>query len=68
MRGLSWGLSKAPGKFQKPRDAQGARGARRVSWGFPEASGRSNGPRDAQGVRGASWEQGEQAGSKLGAS
>ena len=28
-RGVSWGLSKAPGKFQGPRYAQGARGA---SW------------------------------------
>ena len=55
MRGLSWGLPKAPGKFQRPRDAQVARGSRGVSWGFPEASGRSQGPRDAQGVRGASW-------------
>ena len=58
MRGLSWGLPKVPGKFQRPRDAQGARG---VSWGFLKASGSSQGPRDAQGVRGASWEQGEQA-------
>ena len=29
VRGVSLGLSKAPGKFQGPRDAQGARGA---SW------------------------------------
>ena len=28
-RGVSWGLSKAPRKFQGPRDAQGAKGA---SW------------------------------------
>ena len=27
--GMSWGLPKAPGKFKRPRDAQGARGA---SW------------------------------------
>ena len=64
MRGVSWGLHKAPGKFQRARDVQQARGARGVSWGFPEASGRSQGPRDAQGVRGASWERGEQAGGK----
>ena len=56
MRGLSWGLPKTPGKFQRPRDAQGAKRARGVSWGFPEASGRSQRPRDAQRVRGASWE------------
>ena len=30
---MSWGLSKAPGKFQGPRDAQGA------SWGLSEAPG-----------------------------
>ena len=30
VRGVSWGLPKAPGKFQRPRDAQGAREA---SWG-----------------------------------
>ena len=53
VRHLSWGFRKAPGKFQRPRDAQGARG---VSWEFPEASGRSQGPRDAQRVRGTSWE------------
>ena len=29
VRGVSWRLPKAPGKFQGPRDAQGARGA---SW------------------------------------
>ena len=56
MRCLSWGLPKASGKFQRPRDAQGARGARGVSWEFPEASWRSQGSRYAQGVRGASWE------------
>ena len=33
MRGVHWGLPKAPGKFQRPRDAQGARG---VSWGQGE--------------------------------
>ena len=29
VREVSWGLPKAPGKFQRPRDAHGARGA---SW------------------------------------
>ena len=43
-KGLELGLPKAPGKFQRPRDAQGARGARGVSWGFPEVSGGPRGP------------------------
>ena len=70
-RGASWGLPKAPGRFQGPRDAQGEGsklGARGVSWehweqagdflkphGFSRDPWIFQGPRDAQGVRGSKF-------------
>ena len=65
VRGASWGLPQALGRFQGPRDALGAReqadskgsklGVRGVSWKLPEALGRFQGPKAALGARGATW-------------
>ena len=57
-RGASWGLPKAPGRFQGPRDTQGERGA---SWELAGGFLRpQEGSKDPGLVRG----RGEQAGSK----
>ena len=56
MRGASWGLPEALGRFQGPRDALGVRGA---SWKQGERAGGFLRPQGCSGVRevrGVTWE------------
>ena len=60
VRGASWELPEAPGRFQESQKCSGSKGSklgvRGASWELPEAPGRFQEPRDAVGARGARWE------------